>query len=255
MIQRPLIIGGANGIGLAIATAFSHDDAISRVSIVDKLPVCPEHMHSKFETFCFDLTEDDYSFFDRFTDVDAVMVTAGFGYLQTFADNDENVITKSFAVNAIPPLRIAHRFYPRLLGKEPFRMGIMSSITGFLSSPFYAVYGATKAALRSFIESVNAELTKTGTSNRILCVAPGSISGTSFNGQPTHVEELLPLAQEIIIHLEHGDDLFIPHYDDIFRAVLQRYHEDFRAEGLRSYDYKVRSGRIALQPPAISDND
>jgi hypothetical protein len=52
------------------------------------------------------------------------------------------------------------------------------------------------------------------------------------------------LAKEIIAHLENKDDLFIPQYDEIFKAVLQRYNEDFRREGLHSYDYKLNSGRV-----------
>ena len=29
-----------------------------------------------------------------------------------------------------------------------------------------------------------------------------------------------------------------------FVKCLKRYHDDFRAEGLHSYDYKLKSGRI-----------
>ena len=40
------------------------------------------------------------------------------------------------------------------------------------------------------------------------------------------------------------NDLFIPQYDEIFKEVLERYHNDFRAEGMHSYEYKTKSGRI-----------
>ena len=36
---------------------------------------------------------------------------------------------------------------------------------------------------------------------------------------------------------------FIPQYEEVFKHVLARYHEDFRKEGAHSYDYKVESGR------------
>jgi NADP-dependent 3-hydroxy acid dehydrogenase YdfG len=61
-----------------------------------------------------------------------------------------------------------------LLGKTDFYCGIMVSIAGFMSSPFFSVYGATKAALKIFIESVNVELIKSGTSNRILNISPAN---------------------------------------------------------------------------------
>ena len=53
-----------------------------------------------------------------------------------------------------------------------------------------------------------------------------------------------PLAKEIISHVEAKDDLFIPQYEEVFHDVLERYHSDFRKEGLHSYEYKINSGRI-----------
>ena len=39
--------------------------------------------------------------------------------------------------------------------------------------------------------------------------------------------------------MKEGCDLFIPQYEEVFKNVLQRYYEDFRAEGEHSYDYKL----------------
>ena len=44
------------------------------------------------------------------------------------------------------------------------------------------------------------------------------------------------LAAEIINHIEAKDDLFIPRYDEVFKEFLERYHADFRAEGIHSYE-------------------
>ena len=52
------------------------------------------------------------------------------------------------------------------------------------------------------------------------------------------------LARDILCHLKAKDDLFIPKYEEVFKNVLERYHRDFRAEGLHSYEYKLNSGRI-----------
>ena len=115
-----------------------------------------------------------------------------------------------------------------------------------MSSPFFSLYGATKAALKIFIESVNVELEKAGTTNRILNVSPGSIKGTSFNQGKTDLSMTSMLAQEIVMHLENKEDLFIPKYDEVFKEVLERYHADFRKEGLHSYEYKENSGRVIV---------
>lgn len=120
----------------------------------------------------------------------------------------------------------------------------MVSIAGWMSSPLFAVYGATKAALKVFIESVNVELLKSSSENRILNVSPGSIKGTSFNQGKTDLSLTSSLSKEIISHLEAKDDVFIPNYDDVFKNVLERYHRDFRKEGIHSYEYKMQSGRL-----------
>lgn len=183
-------------------------------------------------------------FFDRFDDIDTLIITAGFGKLALFKNTTENHIMNSFNVNTIPVLRLVHRFYGKLESANDFFCGVMVSIAGFMSSPFFAVYGATKAALKSFIESVNVELKKAGSSNRILNISPGSLKGTSFSSGKTDLSITAPMANAIIEHLEAKDDLFIPQYDEVFKDVLERYHADFRAEGEHSYDYKLQSGRV-----------
>lgn len=240
MIKRFLVVGGANGIGLAIAHEMANRDSTEKVYVVDKAPLMVEYAHPKIQAFQFDLTSEDYSFFDRFDDIDGLMITAGFGKLALFKDVTENYIMQSFNVNTIPVLRLIHKFYEKLEAKDDFYCGVMVSIAGFMSSPFFAVYGATKAALKIFIESVNVELKKNGSNNRILNVSPGSIKGTGFNAGKTDLNLLRGLVEEILVHLVAKDDLFIPLYDEVYKTVLKRYHEDFRKEGEHSYEYKTK---------------
>jgi short-subunit dehydrogenase len=195
------------------------------------------------EGYEFDLSSSDFSFFDRFKDVDTLMITAGFGRLALFEDLTEEYIINSMSVNATAVMRLVHRFYDHIASANDFYCGVMVSIAGFMSSPFFSVYGASKAALKIFIESVNVELEKNGTTNRILNVSPGSIKGTSFNQGKTELSQTQALANEIIGHLETKSDLFIPQYDEIYKQVLDRYHTDFRAEGRHSYEYKMKSNR------------
>lgn len=243
-MKRILVVGGANGIGLSIATELAKRNDVEKVYVVDKAAISDEYQNDKFEGFLFDLTNEDYSFFDRFADIDTLMITAGFGKLALFKDVPEQHIMNSFNVNTIPVLRLVHKFYDKLEGADDFYCGVMVSIAGFMSSPFFAVYAATKAALKIFIESVNVELKKGSSTNRILNVSPGSLKGTSFTAGKTDLCVTAPIANEIIKHLEAKDDLFIPQYDEVFKDVLERYHKDFRAEGEHSYDYKLKSGRI-----------
>ena len=243
-MKRVLIVGGANGIGLSIAKVLAARSEIEQVYIVDKAPLAEEYQEAKIKSFQFDLTSEDYSIFDKFADIDGLMITAGFGKLALFEDIDEKMIPLYFNVNTVAVIRVIKHFYDRLISKDDFYCGVMVSIAGFMSSPFFSLYGASKAALKIFIESVNVELEKAGSNNKILNVSPGSIKGTCFNQGKTDLSLTEPLAKEIVAHLENKDDLFIPHYEEVFKNVLERYHEDFRKEGLHSYEYKLKSGRI-----------
>ena len=243
-MKRVLIVGGASGIGLSIAVELSQRRDVEKIYIVDKAAVSEEHINEKIYSLQFDLTSSDYSIFDQFSDIDALMITAGFGRLALFRDISDEQIQMYFNVNTLPVLRIIRKFYDRLEGKADFRCGVMVSIAGFMSSPFFSVYAATKAALKVFIESVNVELLKAGSTNRILNVSPGSIKGTSFSGGPTDLSQTNALARTIIESLERKDDLLIPQYDTVYKTVLDRYHTDFRKEGIHSYEYKLESGRI-----------
>lgn len=242
-MRRALVVGGANGIGLAIATLLAEREEYDRVYIVDKAIVGAEHANSKFHSVQFDLMGEDFSIFDGFQDVDTLVITAGFGRLAHFADVSEEHIVASMAVNSTAVMRIIHHFYSRIAGDKPCYTAVMGSIAGFMSSPLFAVYGASKAALKIFIESINVELEKCGTSNRILHVAPGAIKGTSFYNGATDLDMTRELATQIIDYMERGEDLFIPRYNEVYGEVLERYHKDFRAEGRHSYEYKMKSKR------------
>ena len=222
MISRILIVGGASGIGLAMAVELASRDEVERVYVVDKANFPKEYANDKIFSYCFDLTESDYSIFDRFADINALMITAGFGRLALFKDVPESYIKDSFEVNTIPVLRLVKHYYAWLESKTDFYCGVMVSIAGYMTS----------------------ELEKGGSFNRILNVSPGSIPGTGFNAEKTDLTKTQGLAKDIISHLENKDDLFIPKYEEVFKAVLQRYHDDFREEGRHSYEYKLNSGRV-----------
>ena len=88
-MKRALVVGGANGIGLSIATELAKRKDCEKIYIVDKSELSKDYYNAKFECYQFDLTSNDYSFFDRFNDIDTLMITAGFGRLALFKDLDE----------------------------------------------------------------------------------------------------------------------------------------------------------------------
>lgn len=65
-----------------------------------------------------------------------------------------------------------------------------------------------------------------------------------FYGKANGLDALHDLTCEIIYYLGSKDDLFIPKYDEVFKEVLQRYHDDFQKEGNHSYEYKLSIRRL-----------
>ena len=236
-MKRALVIGGSNGIGLSIALNLPKYEHIYIVDKVEPEIKLTDNMSFKQ----FDLTSTDYSIFNEYSDIDTLIITAGFGKLELFESiNDKNIID-SFFVNTIAPIRIIKHFYQHLNSVNDFYCTILVSIAGLLSSPFYSIYGASKAALCKFIESVNVELEMAGSKNRILNVSPGSIKGTKFNNGSNDIKLTTPLANSILKNMYNKNDLFIPKYDEVYKSVLDRYISDFRKFGRESYNYKVQN--------------
>lgn len=249
-MKSAAIIGGSNGIGLSIVMSLEGYDCLYIIDRQAPSIECWDILHemnpaTRIEYIPFDLLTDDYGMFDRLTDIDSLIITAGFGRLALFGSTREDEINRSFQVNAIGPMRIIRHFYDRISdNSKDFYCAVMVSISGIVSSPFFSIYSATKAALHRFIESVNVELEKSGAKNRILEISPGSIKGTAFNGGRNDVSQTLPLAGEIIERMYRRELVFIPQYEEIFKGVITRYRQDPHQFGLESYDYKVNSGRI-----------
>ena len=67
-MKKVLVVGGANGIGLSIATEFAKRDDVEIVHIVDKSIIAERFYNSKFDCHQFDLNSVDYNLFNEFQD-------------------------------------------------------------------------------------------------------------------------------------------------------------------------------------------
>ena len=244
--QRPaLIVGGGAGIGLSCAEQLLLRGC-PKVMVADRNP--PALEDPKIDFLPCNLAADDFSFLDAARGIDTLIITAGIGRLTPFAYMSPEEIDIDFKVNTVSILKILLHYIPVMQGSAPFRTAVMVSIAGMISSPLYAIYSATKAALHRSIEAINIELEKGGSANRILEVSPGAIRGTPFHGEATDLPRLAPLTYEILDRMNARETLFIPQYDEIYRNVLARYAADAHAFGLQSYDHKMDHGRLETEP-------
>ena len=241
-----VVVGGSNGIGLAITLQLLQTGY--HVHILDIFPPAPELLPEGMHTYhCCNVLEPDEELLAQLAEnpaVEFLMITAGLGRVADFEYLHSSEIQKIMQINAVAVMKLIRAFYDRIKDNRNFYCGVMGSIAGLVCSPMFSVYAASKAAVCRFVESVNIELEASGVQNRILNVSPGSIKGTRFNGGDNDLSQTKVLAEQIINHLKNRTELFIPQYDEIYRGVLEQYHQDARAFGLSSYQYKKDSGRV-----------
>jgi len=243
--KKAIIVGGSNGVGLAICKNLIERGYFLEIcDIIEPEKGVLEDSCLQYR-FCdlLDLNEDLFYSLASDKDVEVLMITAGIGRIADFQFHHTVEIEKMFRVDTVSVLKIFRIFYDRILGKEPFYAGVMGSISGRMSSPSASVYAAAKAGVIRFVESVNIELEAYGSPNRILDVSPASFKGSKFYGGNNDLSVTGPLAEEILQHLFARDTSFIPQYEETFKAVLERYHNDSHEYGIHSYEYKQKSGR------------
>lgn len=242
---KAIVVGGTSGVGLAVVQALIEQNySVYAVGRHRPKEISPDDKRCTFVQS--DLRDYDEALFDAFSKdplVKVLFLTAGFGRVANFEYLHPAEIVSLMEVNTVSALRIIRQFYERIKSPERFYCGIVSSIAGLVSSPMFSAYAASKAAICRFTESINIELEASGTENRILNVAPGSISGTRFSSGENDMAQIRPIGDQIVSRLFAGETLYIPDYEKTYKDVLTRYQADGHTYGMESYQYKEHSGR------------
>lgn len=245
ILKKAVVIGGSNGVGLAVAINLIKYGYFVEILDVVK-PEADFLTKNKYHYTKVNMLDLDCSIIEHFahdSDVDVLMITAGIGRIADFEYFHIGEIEKTFRINTVSTIKIIRLFYERMITPEPFYCGVMGSISGLISSPMAALYAASKASICRFIESVNIELEVKGLSNRILNVSPGAIKGTRFYGGENNLTLINSIASDIVTYLFASKEIYIPEYEETFKGVLERYHNNPHEYGVQSYLYKKQSGR------------
>lgn len=240
-MKTALVIGGTNGLGLAMAIKLSYK--------YDKVYILGRHkpdinLPHNIIYEKFDLFKDDVKALNKFLSINFLLITAGIGRLGDFDTFDSCEVSKIMTVNSTSIIQILSIFSKKLISEDEFYCAVISSIAGIVSSPLYAVYSASKAALCKYIEAVNIELLMKKSKNVITNVAPGFIPYTSFNSEKTNLEKLDTITDKIICAIMHRTQLYIPDYTKTYDKVIHNYYSDPSSFGIESYLYKQKCGRI-----------
>ena len=186
--ERALVTGASSGIGEALARrlAAAGTDLVLVARRTERLESLADQLQRpgiNIEVLPADLGagEDRQRVVERLESrsrpIDLLVNNAGFGTVGDFIDQDAEIEASMIDVNIGAVQRLAHAAGSAMA--ERGRGGILnvSSIAGFGPTPRSATYGATKAFVTSFSESLSVELGPQGVV--VTCLCPG-LTRTEF---------------------------------------------------------------------------
>jgi NAD(P)-dependent dehydrogenase (short-subunit alcohol dehydrogenase family) len=216
-----LITGGTTGIGLATAQLFVQEGA--KVAITgqnqERLDQASETLGGEVLAVLADtrsLTDLDTAFTqikERWGKLDILFVNAGIAKFSPLLDVDESFINEMLDINFKGALFAVQKAVP--LMSENSSIVFNTSINNQMGMPNSGIYAASKAALRSLVRVLAAELIERGI--RVNAVSPGPITTPIYTklGIPqTQVEQFAGKLQQVIPMKRFGEA------EEVAKAVL-----------------------------------
>ena len=191
--QVALVTGASSGIGKATAIAFAAAGfqviGTGRKTSGVKPPAGVTYLD-------LDVTGDESvaaavkQVIDRFGRIDVLVNNAGVG---TTGAAEEFSIAQTqdvFDINVFGVMRMSTAVLPHMRAQRSGRIINVSSLSGFVPSPFMSLYVATKHAIEGYSQSLDHEVREYGV--RVLLVEPGPIN-TPFGDHSVQADTPMPL--------------------------------------------------------------
>jgi NADP-dependent 3-hydroxy acid dehydrogenase YdfG len=171
--RTALVTGASNGIGRAIATVLRDEglevialgrDAAALASLSSECGVIP---------FAADVRDADAlaQVFEAH-EIDVLINNAGVLLARgPFQTADAAALEQMIAVNFTAPLQLVRLALPGMIARKRGHLIFIGSSAGLTPHPDLAAYGATKAAIGHFCDSLRGDLLGTGV--RVTEIAPG----------------------------------------------------------------------------------
>ena len=191
-----LVTGGSAGIGLAVARGFVAGGG--RVALVARtearLREAVESLGGEAKAVAFPLDVSDLEalealpqrVIDRLGGLDVVVNNAGVNRRGPIMRFTARELAEVITTNLTAPVVLTRAAAP--LVREGGVFVHVSSLAGLVPVPHYAAYSASKAGLRAFSRSANAELRERGV--RSCVVSPGPVD-TGFFGDISQVPDIV----------------------------------------------------------------
>jgi NAD(P)-dependent dehydrogenase (short-subunit alcohol dehydrogenase family) len=203
-----VVTGASSGIGRAIAERFLAEGAQVAVFARRRAPldeIAARHPGRVLVvpgdvTHPEDLARLTEETVARFGGVDSVIPNAGTAKVVPFADSTPEAIDEQFRVNFTGAVETVRRLLPHI---RPG--GTVLFLTTFLTQvgfPGLAIYGASKAALKSFVQSLALELGPRDI--RVNAIAPGPVETPIWSGIGLPPDTLAAVARQVTARLMPG---------------------------------------------------
>lgn len=181
-----LVTGASSGIGAASARLFSQ--AGYRVSMaarrLERLEAIAEEIEdqggqalpvqadlAEFE----DIKSMAAATINHFGQVDVLINNAGFGRLKWLEELDPAAdIQAQLQINLIATILVTREFLPHMIERRSGHIFNMASLGGYIATPTYTAYSASKFGLRGFTEALRREVGVYGI--HVTGVYPGSVN-------------------------------------------------------------------------------
>jgi short-subunit dehydrogenase len=225
--QHALVTGASAGIGEAFARRLARDGydltlvARSRERLAKLAKELEKEHEIEVAVEAADLTvPEELRAIERRVGDDAALEllvnNAGFGTIGRFAALDVDREEEEIRLNVIALVRLTRAALPGMTRRKRGAIINVSSLAAFQPAPSNATYGATKAFVNSFTESLHEELRGTGVQVQALC--PG-FTRTEFQSRAgidtSRIPSLAWMSAESVVDaslagLQRGDVVCIP---------------------------------------------
>jgi short-subunit dehydrogenase len=206
-VKSALVTGGSAGIGLAIARMLrdeGHD-----LTLVARRPEPLEAAAEELGAAAVAANLGDpeeceravAAHAERHGGMDVLVNCAGIGIGGSFGDQTTKAIGLQLDVNLRATLVVTRESLPHLRRSNGHVINL-ASIAGTIPTPGLAVYGATKAAMIAFTNSLNREEAENGVRATAICPAFVATKMTDWTGLPAEemiqVEDVAELVRSLL---------------------------------------------------------
>ena len=239
--KKALITGASSGFGADFADILAKKgmDLVITARREDKLNALKAGIEEKYgvsvRVIAMDLTgfEAAGKLYSEVKDenIDMLINNAGYGMYGWFENQNVAEINRMVQLNVVSAVTLANLFAKDFSAKNSGWILNTASFAAFNPTPFYAVYGATKAFLMNFSVALRTELLKNGKNVFVTAFCPG-FTATEFvetAGQKRSwflektIGKSYPAAVEAVDALLKNKPVVMPRLMNRFGAMCLRF--------------------------------